>query len=131
MTWIWILFGGALGAGGRHAVSILSEQWMGRHFPIGTLFVNVVGSFAIGFIYFLTETGGKWPLHQDIRYFLMGGVLGGFTTFSAFSLQTLQLLDGGQWGRAIANIGLNLSLCLLACATGIALARGLPFLQNT
>lgn len=119
------MLGGALGAGGRHAVSIYTEQWITRNFPLGTLIVNCLGSFAIGlsfiFLNSLNHGGGSDPW----RAFLVTGLLGGFTTFSAFSLQTLELLESGQWGRGFLNIFLSLALCLLACALGLGLARTL------
>ncbi len=126
MIWICIMLGGALGACGRHAVSILTQAWVGDAFPWGTLFVNTSGSLAIGFLFFLTESGGPFDVGDPIRAFLLTGVLGGFTTFSAFSLQTLQLLESGQIGRGLFNAGCSIAFCLAACALGIALARAIP-----
>ena len=119
------MLGGAIGAAGRHAASLLTQASVGDSFPFGTLLVNVLGSLAIGFLFFLTETGGNYDLGENNRAFLITGILGGFTTFSAFSLQTLQLLESGQTGRALANVALSLFLCLAACALGTSLARAI------
>ncbi len=115
--------GGALGALGRLWVYTLAHGWLGRGFPYGTLAVNVAGSLAMGFAYVWLfdrlNIGAEW------RAFLIVGFLGAFTTFSAFSIETVNLLAQGAQARALANIVLNVSVCLLAAWAGVAGARWL------
>jgi crcB protein len=130
MFYLWVALGGALGSAARFGLG----QWVTRvsapGFPWGTLLVNVVGSFAIGFIAAATAPGGRWPVGDAGRQFLMTGVLGGFTTFSAFSLQTLGLMQESAWLKAGGNVAGSVALCLLAvwlghlAATTLAPARG-------
>jgi CrcB protein len=94
-----------------------------HHLPLGTIFVNIAGSFAIGYIAAVTTTrpaafGG--PMGHQV---LMAGVLGGFTTFSAFSLQTLLLAQEGRWGLAVVNVAASVTLCLGAVAGGWAIGK--------
>src|SRR5262245_13643078 len=106
-TYCAVMFGGALGTGLRMAMSVWFAARFGEAFPIGTLVVNVVGSFAIGLLAVFFSDG-------MMRQVLMVGVLGGFTTFSAFSLATLNLINSGEWGRAALNVVLSVGLCLAA-----------------
>jgi CrcB protein len=94
----------------------------GVAFPVGTLVVNVVGCFIIGLFAALTTTDGALPASTLARQLVMVGVLGGFTTFSAFSMQTIELFQIGHSGRALINIGLSLILCLAATWLGHWLA---------
>ncbi len=89
MTYVWVALGGALGSVARYACSVGAARWLGAAFPWGTLFVNVAGSFAIGLLAALVAADGRPALGSDARAFLLVGVLGGFTTFSSFSLETL------------------------------------------
>jgi fluoride exporter len=120
---VLIACGGALGALLRFALSNGVAAVLGRAFPYGTLLVNVLGSLGIGMLYvLLTErvVGGA-----DWRALLVVGLLGAFTTFSTFSLETLKLLELGLLGRAVANVGLNVVLCLGACWIGLVVMRQL------
>jgi CrcB protein len=120
MAYLWVALGGALGSVARYACSNLASRWLGDGFPWGTLFVNVSGSFVIGLLAALVTADGRPLLGADARAFVMIGVLGGFTTFSSFSLETLNLVRGGGIGAAGANIALSLALCLLGAWLGFA-----------
>jgi CrcB protein len=94
---------------------------VGAAFPWGTLLINVVGSFVIGLFSTLTASGILPSPHFDIRSFVMVGVCGGFTTFSSFSLQTIDLIQGGELVRAIAYVVSSVVLCLLSVWVGAIL----------
>lgn len=96
-----------------------------KNLPWGTILINIVGSLLIGFFGTLTLAHGRYPLSENTRLFVMVGFCGGFTTFSSFSLQTLDLLRGGSFGRAMANILLSVTLCLCAVVIGQFLASHL------
>ena len=116
--YLWIALGGALGSVARFALAGWIGRGWGEGFPWGTVVVNVLGCFAIGFFAAATSSGGRWPGGAAGRAFFMTGVLGGFTTFSSFSLQTLELARDGMWLRAGANAIGSLGLCLLAVWLG-------------
>jgi CrcB protein len=120
--YLWIALGSALGGVGRHWLSGLIAKRLGEAFPIGTLVVNVTGSLLIGLVAALSEPEGRLLIHPTARQFIMVGILGGYTTFSSFSLQTLNLAREGQWLYAAANAILSLVLCLLAVWLGHILA---------
>jgi CrcB protein len=122
MMYLWVALGGALGSVARYACSIGAARWLGTAFPWGTLFVNVAGSFAIGLLAALIAADGRPALGSDARAFVLVGILGGFTTFSSFSLETLNLARGGALGAAAANVGLSLALCFVAVWLGFAAA---------
>jgi CrcB protein len=122
MTYLWVALGGALGSVARYAVSIGAARWLGAAFPWGTLIVNAAGSFAIGLLAALVTADGRPALGNDARAFVMIGILGGFTTFSSFSLETLNLARAGALGAAAANVGLSLVLCLGGVWLGFATA---------
>lgn len=113
----WIAAGGALGSVARYWIALLALP-ISRSLPWGTILINVAGSFAIGFFGALTIESGRYPVPASVRLFFMVGVCGGFTTFSSFSLQTLDLLRGGAPGRAFINIAVSVLLCLAAVAVG-------------
>lgn len=118
LTYFWIMFGGALGSGARFWASGLVAERYGAVFPLGTLFVNVTGSFLIGVVAALSDPGGPLLVSPRLRQFVMIGVCGGYTTFSSFSLQTLELAQAGDWLRAGANSVLSLVCCLVAVWLG-------------
>ena len=122
MAYLWVAIGGALGSVARYACSGVAARWLGSDFPYGTLFVNVVGSYAIGVLGTLAIAGGRVLTATDLRAFLVVGILGGFTTFSAFSLETFTLARGGNMSGAAANVLLSLVLCLVAVWLGYASA---------
>lgn len=113
-----IALGGALGAVGRFFLSGVVANQFGATFPWGTLIVNVTGSFAIGFFATLTAPEGRVFAGGNTRQFFMTGVLGGYTTFSSFSIQTLNLAREGEWFRAGANTVGSVVACLLAVWLG-------------
>lgn len=121
-SYIWVGVGGALGSMARFWCSGLVARHFGETFPWGTLIINVLGSFIIGFFAELTGPDGRWLTGSGVRQFVMVGVCGGYTTFSSFSLQTLSLARNDQWFRAGANIILSIVLCLLFVWMGHILA---------
>jgi CrcB protein len=118
-AYLWIAAGSALGGMARHFFTDLGVRWFGAAFPWGTLFVNVLGSFVIGL--FLALTVKEWDVSANMKLFVMTGFCGGYTTFSAFSLQTLNLVQAGEWLRAAAYILGSVVLCLAAVWAGYAL----------
>ena len=116
---VYIAIGGALGSVLRYLTFRLVPF---AGFPLGTLIVNVSGSFLIGFAFAYMQNR---MIDDSLRLFLVIGILGGFTTFSAFSLETLHLIQNGSPGRGFLNITLSIILCLLACYAGIATAKSL------
>jgi CrcB protein len=120
MVYLWVAAGGALGSVARYACAGLAVRWLGAGFPWGTLFVNVSGSFVIGVLAALITSDGRATLGPDARAFFMVGILGGFTTFSSFSLETLNLARSGALGAAAANAALSLVSCLAAVWLGFA-----------
>ena len=117
-AYAWIALGSALGGVARYWCSGFVAARFGETFPWGTVLVNVLGSFLIGLVAALTAPDGRLLVGAHARQFIMLGVLGGFTTFSSFSLQTLNLLHAGEWGRALANVGASVVLCLVAVWLG-------------
>ena len=107
MAYLLVALGGALGSVARYACSGIALRLLGVGFPYGTLFVNVVGSYAIGVIGTIAIGGGRTLTPDDIRAFLITGILGGFTTFSAFSLETFTLARGGNLTGAAANVSIS------------------------
>ena len=114
----WVAAGAALGGVARYGLSGLIARGFGETFPWGTLIVNVVGSFLIGVIAVVTGPDGRLLVGTAARQFMMVGVLGGFTTFSSFSLQTLTLIQDGEWLYAAGNVLSSVLLCLIAVWLG-------------
>jgi fluoride exporter len=124
MSYLWVTVGSALGGLLRYAISRLMLSFdVSIGFPIGTVLINVIGSFVIGYFGTLTLHSGRYPASDNVRLFVMVGICGGFTTFSSFSLQTFDLIRSDAWGRALANIVLSVVLCLTAVAVGHRLAQ--------
>jgi len=121
---ILVILGGGIGAGLRHLSGIAALRLMGPAFPWGTLFVNVAGSFIMGvFITWLVKrTGGT---SQELRLFVATGVLGGFTTFSAFSLDVANLFERGASTEALAYVLASVLLSISAVFAGLWLARAI------
>jgi fluoride exporter len=130
MSYLWVAFGGALGSVARFWCSGFAAAHFGETFPWGTLLVNVAGSFVIGFFAALTGPDGRWLAASHTREFVMIGVCGGYTTFSSFSLQTLSLVQDGEWFRAGANVLASAALCLVAVWLGHVLALNLNSLKG-
>lgn len=119
---ILIAVGGAVGSVLRYLLSTTVYLWLGRGFPYGTLAVNVLGSFVMGFLaMFLLERFVE--LAAELRGLLLIGVLGGFTTFSSFSVETLGLLENGELSKALLNVGGSVVLCLIAVWLGAKVGR--------
>ncbi|MFN2541135.1 MAG: fluoride efflux transporter CrcB [Chthoniobacterales bacterium] len=118
LNYFWVMMGGALGTGARFWASGVIARRFGEFFPLGTLAVNITGSFAIGFFAALTDSQGRLLVAPRARQFFMIGVCGGYTTFSSFSLQTVDLADDGDWFKAGLNAALSFSGCLLAVWLG-------------
>ena len=125
LYYFWVGLGGALGSVARFWASGFVARHFGETFPLGTLVVNVTGSFIIGFFSTLTGPDGRWLVAPQGRTFFMIGVCGGYTTFSSFSLQTLDLARDGEWLYAGANAALSLVLCMVAVWFGHVLAAHL------
>ena len=124
-TYLWIALGSAIGGVARYGASSLIANAVGQTFPWGTLIVNISGSFVIGFFAMLTGPDGRVVVSGDMRQFVMIGLCGGYTTFSSFSLQTLNLLRDGQVVGAGWNIAGSVALCLLGVWLGFAAAAAL------
>ncbi len=122
LSYMWVAIGGALGTTARYWLSGVVARSVGETFPWGTLVINVTGSFVIGFFGALTGPDGRVFVGSTARQFVMVGMCGGYTTFSSFSLQTLNLMNDGEWLQAGANIGLSVLLCMIAVWAGVVLA---------
>lgn len=121
MQYFWIGLGGLLGANARYILQQWAASRWGADFPYGTLLANVSGSFVLAF--FMTMATGRLPVSPELRLFVSVGFLGGFTTFSSFSLETLRLMEQGGWWPASLNFLGNTILGLAAALLGIFLAR--------
>jgi len=131
IRYFWIMLGGALGTAARYWGSGFVARAFGETFPWGTLVVNVTGSLLIGFFATLTGPDGRMFVGTTARQFVMIGICGGYTTFSSFSLQTLNLMNDGEWLSAGGNILLSVALCLFAVWAGHMLASSLNALKWT
>lgn len=118
LAYFWVALGGALGSVARFWVANVSDARWGNTFPWGTLIANVSGSLLIGILAGCSGPNGGWFASDTARKLLMIGVCGGYTTFSSFSLQTLHLVQQGQWLRAGLNILGSVALCLIAVWLG-------------
>lgn len=118
MMYVWVTLGSALGGLARYWISGLVASHFGETFPWGTIVVNVTGCFVIGFFATLSGPDGRLLAPSSVRQFVMTGICGGYTTFSSFALQTLNLARDGEWSGAGANVALSMVLCLLAVYAG-------------
>ncbi len=130
VTCLIIMLGGALGTLARYLLSLWALP-ISRDLPWGTILINVSGSFLIGLFGTLTLASGRVPVSENLRLFVMIGICGGFTTFSSFSLQTLDLLHSGAVIRASLNITLSVVLCVGAVAPGHVVAERFAGTQVT
>lgn len=126
LVYLWVAVGGALGSVFRFMLSGLVGRFAGEAMPWGTLAVNVIGSFVIGWFAAAATSGGRVFATPEFRTFVMVGLCGGFTTFSSFSLQTLALFEDGAPVRASANILASVALCLASVWLGTAVAHNVP-----
>lgn len=117
---LWVAIGGAIGSVARFWLTELSARWWGGEFPWGTVLANVTGSFLIGLIAALPVMGPRDLLGPMGRQLLMVGIMGGYTTFSSFSLQTLTMVQHGHLAKAALNVGGSVVLCLIAVGAGYA-----------
>ncbi len=122
MTYLWVALGSALGGVARYALTKGTLD-LSSTFPWGTISINILGCFLIGFFGTFTLVSGRFPVSENIRLFVMVGICGGFTTFSSFTLQTFDLLRNGAWLRAGFNVFASVLLCLLSVALGHLLAH--------
>ncbi|MFC6487402.1 fluoride efflux transporter CrcB [Nitratireductor sp. GCM10026969] len=120
---ILVCAGGAIGAGLRHFTNIAAARALGAVFPWGTLTVNIIGSFAMGL--FIEILARKLNASQELRLFVATGLLGGFTTFSAFSLDVAVLWERGAAGPAAAYVTVSVIVSILALFAGLWLARSM------
>lgn len=132
LVYLWVAIGGAVGSMMRFGLGGLVSHKFGETFPFGTLTVNVAGSFIIGFLGAVTSPEGR--MSPQSRVFatqcFMTGLCGGFTTFSSFSLQTLNLMRDGEWLYAGGNVVFSVVLCLIAVWLGFMLGSMLNSMKG-
>ncbi|MGH7393127.1 MAG: fluoride efflux transporter CrcB [Candidatus Rokuibacteriota bacterium] len=116
-----VALGGALGSAVRHAAAVAAAAWLGPGFPYSTLAVNLAGCFLIGLVQQIAVDSSLVP--EDARLFLTTGVMGGLTTYSAFSYETARLIQVEAWAAAWLNVVLTTALCLALCFLGLAAGR--------
>jgi len=116
-----ICLGGAAGTAARYGVNVIAARWLGLEFPFGTLAVNVLGSFLIGLVQQVALESTL--ISETARLALAVGVLGGFTTYSSFSYETVRLAGTGAWATAALNVVATTALCLAGCGLGLAAGR--------
>ena len=121
MRLLLICLGGAAGTAARYGVNLIAARWLGLEFPFGTLAVNVLGSFLIGLVQQVAFESTL--ISETARLALAVGVLGGFTTYSSFSYETLRLAGTGAWVAAALNVVATTALCLVACGLGLEAGR--------
>jgi CrcB protein len=128
--YLLLALGGALGTLARYWISGVVANAVGQTFPWGTILVNVTGSFAIGFFATLSGPDGRLLVGGSSRQFVMIGLCGGYTTFSSFSLQTLNLINEGEWIYAGGNLAASVGLCLLSVWLGAVCASAINQLKG-
>lgn len=120
-TCLIVMLGGAFGTLARYLIGLAALP-ISQSLPWGTITINILGSFIIGLFGTLTLAHGRYPVSENVRLFVMIGFCGGFTTFSSFSLQTLDLLRNGAMARAAINVVASVVLCVAAVAVGHLIA---------
>jgi fluoride exporter len=120
-TCLFVVIGGAIGTLARYLISVAALPFS-QNLPWGTIWINIIGSFVIGLFGTLTLAHGRFPVSENARLFVMVGLCGGFTTFSSFSLQTLDLMRSGATVRAAINVIASVVLCIAAVAAGHLIA---------
>ena len=123
INFLWVALGSAMGGMARYGVGLLINSYWKDSFPLATFIINVVGSFIIGVLASMLTNMQPESTQSTMRLILMVGVCGGFTTFSSFSLETLDLLRSGQTGIALTYIALSVALCVGATAIGYTLFK--------
>lgn len=120
-----VFLGAGLGGCLRHTVNLLAARMLGTNFPWGTFLVNITGSLVMGLIagFLAFRSGASWTQH--LRLFMLTGILGGYTTFSAFSLDSALLFERGEFGLTAAYVGGSVLLALAGVFSGLALVRAL------
>lgn len=122
MVWWWVAVGSAVGGASRYALALAIQERAGLAFPWGTLVVNVTGSFLLGFLFRWTVSTHASP---ELRALLTTGFCGGYTTFSTFSLETVRLMEDGEYRRAGLYVAASVVVALAATLAGMAAAQGL------
>ncbi|MGH9441104.1 MAG: fluoride efflux transporter CrcB [Thermoanaerobaculia bacterium] len=120
---LWVCVGGAAGTGLRYWLSGWILRHSGPGFPLGTLAVNTIGSFLLGFLMEIGASGGL--LGPTLRIGLTTGLMGGFTTYSTFNYETVEYVREGAWALAAANVGTTVIVCLVAGFAGLAAGKSL------
>lgn len=123
-----ITFGGAVGTFLRYFTSLVAARWLGTDFPYGTLIVNLTGAFVIGLVQQLGTEALLIP--DNARLFLTTGLMGGLTTYSTFSYETVKLMEVGAWNQAWINIVVTTVICLSLCFLGMAVGRMFMMLRG-
>jgi CrcB protein len=123
-----ICLGGAIGTGLRYLTSVFAARWFGAEFPYGTLIVNLSGAFVIGLV---QQIGAQSVLIPDnVRLFVTTGMMGGLTTYSTFSYETVRLMEMNAWHQAWINVIVTTTICLSLCFLGIGVSRLLLSLRG-
>ncbi len=123
-----ICLGGSIGTGARYLTALIAARWFGAEFPYGTLIVNLAGAFIIGLVQQLGTEALVIP--DNARLFLTTGMMGGLTTYSTFSYETVRLMENGAWSQAWINVFVTTTICLSLCFLGIVVGRGLVLLRG-
>jgi CrcB protein len=121
MNYLFVFIGGGIGAAARYGLQGIVYRYASPAFPYGTLAVNLLGSLAIGFLMAFFEE--RFIINPALRVFLTIGILGGFTTFSSFSYETIALLRDGSYGLGLLNVAASVGTCLLATWVGIIIGK--------
>ena len=130
VMYLAVALGGALGTVGRYFISGVVANAFGETFPWGTLIINITGSFVIGFFATLAAPDGRLMVSGTTRQFVMVGLCGGYTTFSSFSLQTLNLMRSGEWAPAAGNVIGSVVFCMIGVWLGAISAAAINQLKG-